>query len=96
MTCPTRPHGVRVFLRANIPLALSACLLSLSAAYADPPKDRALLAGPVPTAVTGSATAGRCDVNGDGFDDALTADNQRPTNTSYVVFGTPQPLGSSI
>jgi len=70
---------------------LSAFLLFPSTASADQPKRQGLIAGPVPTAVTGSATDGRCDVNGDGRDDALTADNQRPTNTSYVVFGRPIP-----
>ena len=92
MTCPTRPAGVRALLRADIALALSAfVLLSLSPASADPPGRRGILAGPVPAAVTGSVTAGRCDVNGDGLDDALTADNQRPTNTNYVVFGQRMP-----
>jgi hypothetical protein len=77
---------VRASLRADIALALGAFVI-LSPASADASGKRGVLAGAVPSAVTGSVTAGRCDVNGDGLDDALTADNRRPTNTSYVVFG---------
>ena len=89
MIYPAR-SAVRALLRADTALALTLSafvFLSLSPVSADPPARRGILAGPVASAVTGSVTGGRCDVNDDGLDDALTADNQRPTNVNYVVFG---------
>jgi FG-GAP repeat/FG-GAP-like repeat len=73
------------------PVLFSLLLLAVpaaawAAAY-ETPERRAVVAGPAPAAVSASTVAGRCDVDGDGRDDLLTADNQRPTSNAYVVFG---------
>ena len=78
---------VRAVLVPLAPLVVLAAIPAAAPGALPVPDRRAVVAGPAPAAVTASTVAGRCDVDGDGVDDVLSADNQRPFSNAYVVFG---------
>jgi hypothetical protein len=69
---------VRAVLVPLVPLVALAAIPAAAPGALPVPDRRAVVAGPGPAAVTAGTVAGRCDVDGDGVDDVLTADNQRP------------------